>query len=103
MSPKHPLNQGALRHAAGGSLRALHQHHAISALDQERFKPRPEDEYKNPIKQRFYEDYLLNNHSIEGAEQLKYYGRLNRVTLRQKNIADAYKSNYLDPDQLNEA
>lgn len=35
---------------AGGSVRGLHQHHAVSALDQRRFKTREPDEYKNPFR-----------------------------------------------------
>ena len=54
--------------AAGGSMRSLHQHHTISALDNYRFKTRPTDEYTNPIQSQNLQDYQLNHYSIEGAE-----------------------------------
>ena len=93
---------GVLR-PAGGSVRSLHQHHAVSALDQQRFRTRLPDEYKNPFQRREFEGYQLNHYTREGAEQLKYDDRLNRAAKRQHAIADDYNRNYLQADQKNEA
>lgn len=47
--------------------------------------------------------YEINNCSIEGVEQFKYFERLNRAAARQQQIYNIYNNNFLQLEQKKKA
>ena len=67
---------------AGHKQTSMHQHHSVSALDQDHFVEREADSYKNPYievnsdiknQEKLTPSKRLNHEAIGGVEQLKYF------------------------------
>lgn len=83
-----------MERAAGAKSSVRGQIQAYGIQEQDRFRIRKNDIYKGPI---YYQQppgaYHLDNTSIEGAEQLKYFERLNRSMQKDQVRYDNHNNN----------
>ena len=63
-------DQSYWQESAGHPKKSLHQHHAASVLDMQRYKMKQEDSSRSPYKSFSYD---TKNQTIGGIEQLKFY------------------------------